>query len=708
MVCGSALMLSFVTGAALAQTPAATPVAQMPPIEMPTVIVTAQKEPADRQTLPLSVTVVTDDALDRAGITSLREAAIFAPNTFYSDLSARKVSNARFRGIGSSPANPAVTTYIDGVPQLSANSSSYGLLDVGQIEFVRGPQSALFGRNALGGIVNVTSRRPSLSSWTGRATMPLASDGGRDVTAAVSGPLAATVGLGVAITYGQRNGFTTNSLTGNTIDDRSAFEGKAQVMWTPAAGWETRVLVSGERARDGDYALADLDSLRSEPFTVARDFEGRSDRDIFAATILNRREGSRFTFSSATGIVRWQTQDVTDLDYSPLPLATRDNLERGLQFTQELRLASSDAAPFVLSDNIGLTWQAGVFLFTQDYSQEAVNAYAPFVLSPQITFPVSQTTPQSALDDVGMGLFGLVTTTFHERLAVTLGGRFDHERRDARLDTFYAPQIAPGTTVDAGRGFSAFSPQVSVSYRMRPGSQVYASASRGFKAGGFNPASPTGAEVYGEEHASHVEGGVKSSWAGGRVVTSAALFHINWRDLQLNLPDPFVPAQFYIANVGEATSRGVEFEVNARAHQHLTLFASAGHTRGRLSAGSVSMGRDVSGNPLPNTPGYTATLGAEVARAAGGRAALFVRADAVFYGAFKYDETNTVGQDAYWLANVRGGVRGERLFVEAWAKNLLDTAYVPVAFAFGATAPSGYVGEPGRPRTFGVTLGVGF
>jgi len=221
---GVALLMAVVASSAFAQAPA--PVAQMPPIEMPTVIVTAQKEPADRQTLPLSVTVVSEAALEGSGISSLREAAIFAPNTYFSDLSARKVSNARFRGIGSSPANPAVTTYVDGVPQLSANSSSYGLLDVEQIEFVRGPQSALFGRNALGGIVNVVSRRPSLSVWTGRTTMPLASDGGRDVTGALSGPVTDTLGVGVAVAYGQRNGFTTNSLTGNTIDDRSAFEGK--------------------------------------------------------------------------------------------------------------------------------------------------------------------------------------------------------------------------------------------------------------------------------------------------------------------------------------------------------------------------------------------------------------------------------------------------------------------------------------------------
>ena len=87
------------------------------------------------------------------------------------------MSNARFRGISSSPNNPGITTYIDGVPQFNANSSSIELLDVDQIEFVRGPQSALFGRNTLGGLVNITSTRPSLTKWTGTASVPFGNHG---------------------------------------------------------------------------------------------------------------------------------------------------------------------------------------------------------------------------------------------------------------------------------------------------------------------------------------------------------------------------------------------------------------------------------------------------------------------------------------------------------------------------------------------------
>src|SRR6266516_4490486 len=154
--------LAVVSSLALAPSSAFAQPAQPPPqVTLPTVTVTAQKEPADPQTLPTSLTLVPLDALWNGGMTTIGEASIYAPNTYFSDFTARKLSNPRFRGIGSSPANPAITTNIDGVPQLNTNSSSIEFLDVSQVEFVRGPQSALFGRNTLGGLVNITSARPS-------------------------------------------------------------------------------------------------------------------------------------------------------------------------------------------------------------------------------------------------------------------------------------------------------------------------------------------------------------------------------------------------------------------------------------------------------------------------------------------------------------------------------------------------------------------
>jgi len=705
----SAILLTVALGPSTVpvygQTPTSQGGQQVDPITLPPVTVTAQKEPADVQRVPVSVTVVPIDWLQLGSTVS--DAGIYSPNTFFSEFTARKLTNPRFRGIGASPANPSITTFIDGVPMLNANASNVELMDVEQVEFVRGPQSPLFGRNTLGGLINVASARPSLTRWSGQAAVPLGNYDAREIRASASGPLSSTLAVGASIAHAQRDGFTENAITSNDIDHRDATSGKVQLLWTPTANWETRVIVSGERARDGDYALSDLAGLRQDRYTTARDFEGNTDRDILSVAALTRREGNRLAFSTTTGIVRWKTFDVTDLDYTPLPLVGRENREESVQFTQEVRVASAGSAPLRVSDRVSLAWQAGGFLFTQNYEQLAVNSYAGFVLSPFIDFPVSQTTPDADLDDLGISFYGQGTFNVGDRLDLTAGARFDRENRDATLITAFDPMIAPPSTVEAEETFSTVSPQFAAAYRVRPNHTVYASASRGFKAGGFNPASPVGSEAYGEEFAWHAEGGIKSSTANGRVRLGAAAFWIDWQDLQLNLPNLQSPGQFYIANVGSASSRGVEFEVTGRAHSDLDLFGSFGLTDARFGDGTSSNGVDVSDNTIPNTPDYTAAFGAHLTRTLTPAATLYGHGEMVFYGAFKYDDANLAGQDAYSLANFRAGVRGRYLFAEGWIRNAFDSAYVPVAFAFPGAA-SGFLGESGRPRTFGVTAGLRF
>src|SRR5918993_3397684 len=187
-----------------AQDPKPTPAAnqQVDPITLPTVHVTAQKEPADVQKLPVSVTVVPIDWLQLGSTVS--DAGIYSPNTYFSEFSARKLTNPRFRGIGASPANPSITTFVDGVPMLNANASNIELMDVQQVEFVRGPQSALFGRNTLGGLINVANARPSLTTWSGQVGVPFGNYDAREVRGNASGPLSSTVAIGVSLSHAQR------------------------------------------------------------------------------------------------------------------------------------------------------------------------------------------------------------------------------------------------------------------------------------------------------------------------------------------------------------------------------------------------------------------------------------------------------------------------------------------------------------------------
>jgi iron complex outermembrane receptor protein len=518
------------------------------------------------------------------------------------------------------------------------------------------------------------------------------------------------MGVGIALQYGQRDGYTVNDLTGNDLDSREAFAAKGQFLWTPTSAWETRVIVNGERARDGDYALSDLGGLRQNPYHTARDFEGHTYRDVFATTIFNRHEGQRVAVTSTTGFMKWDTEDLTDLDYSPLPLLTRSNLEESFQFTQEVRFASSPKAPVRLGGDAGLAWQAGVFLFTQNYDQNAVNTLGPFVTSLPLT--VDYTSPLAALDDFGVGVYGQGTATLATRLDLTAGVRVDYEQKDANLSTFYTsasplfqPFFPPRRDVVADESYANVSPQFAVAFHVQPGKTIYASVANGYRAGGFNPTSPVGSEAYGEEHTWSVEGGVKTAWAGDRVTANASVFWIDWTDLQTNVPNQ---GEFYIANIGGASSSGVEVEVNARVHPGVDVFGSVGYTHARFDEGSTSSGASVGGNTIPNMPDYTGTIGVQLSHDVRQGWSLYGRAEGVFTGAFLYDDFNLEGQDAYSLANFRAGIRSRWVFVETWVRNAFDTAYIPTAFAYGPLAPSGFIGEMGRPRTFGISAGVGF
>jgi iron complex outermembrane receptor protein len=680
----------------------------VPRVTLPTVVVTAQKEPADPQRLPVSVSTADKETLDSAGVTAVSEASFVSPNTVFAELSARKISNPYIRGIGSSPLNPGVTTYIDGVPQLNANSANIELIDVDQIEFVRGPQSALFGRNAIGGLISISSARPSVSQWTSRFEAPLGTQRERGIRASTSGPVSGNAGVGFAFGTRARDGYTVNDITGHTLDNRSATFGRAQLLYMPTPKWETRLIFGGERDRDGDYALNDLEETRRNPFHAQRNVEGYTDRDIWSSTLLVRHEGTRYAFSSTTGGVWWTTRDFTDLDYTAQPLLTRDNAEKDTQFTQEFRLASAAQAPLRLSRQFAVEWQVGAALFSQHYTQDAVTGFAPQVLSPYIDFPVNQHSPEAALDDLGVGVYAMGTLTAWSELDLTLGARFDREQKKADLNTFYDPAIAPPTHVVGDRTFSDVSPQAALTWRATTAFSAYVTYGKGFKAGGFNPASPAGNESYGEEYAWNLEAGAKMNMVGGRVSATAAYYRIDWQDMQLNVPTPGAPAQFYIANVGNARSTGFEATVTARPLKGVDLFGTVGTTDAKFGAGSVSSGVDVSGNELPNTPGYTGSLGLKLSAGLSRTLSVYGRADVVFYGAYRYDDLNRAGQDAYSLVNLRGGFRAGKFGIDAWVRNVFDTRYVPVAFAYGSLAPSGFIGEPGHPRTVGLTARVGF
>ena len=363
-----------------------------------------------------------------------------------------------------------------------------------------------------------------------------------------------------------------------------------------------------------------------------------------------------------------------------------------------------------LSDAATLKWQAGLFLFTQNYDQDAVNNFAPVVLSPFI--PVRRCTStrrRPSLDDTGVGVYGRGRSACRRVDLTARRAVRSREPQGGRCRRSSSPaDCAAGPGVNTEKSFSNVSPQVAVAYRVQPDAMVYFSVTGGFKAGGFNPASPAGQRgLRRRAHAGTSRAGVKSALAGRRVTANLAVFSIDWQDLQLNLPNPQVPGQFYIANVGSARSSGVEFELQRPRHATASTCSPRSATRTRASAPGRRRAASTSpDNEIPNTPDYTATLRRRAVARRSRRASGSTAAPRSCSTARSSTTRRTSqGQDAYSLANFRVGVRGKRLFVEAWIRNAFDTKYIPVAFAYRAaravrvrrrTWPAAHVRRHGR------------
>ncbi len=444
------------------------------------VTVTARKQPENLQDLPLSDTVITKSTIDNAGVRTVGDAVGYVPNSIITEFSARKLSNPRFRGIGSSPLNPGVTTYFDGVPQFNANSSSIELLDIDQIEFVRGSQGALFGRNTIGGLINITSIRPSLSQASGMLFGTLGNHSMGDLRGTYSAPIIDDkLGFRLGFGYGKRDGYTTNTVTGNSIDDRRGFFGKGQLLWKPSEKQEVRLLLTGERDNDGDYALNDLAAVRANPFSVTRDFEGFTSRTLTAPTLIFDQKGNKVDFSMISGLVSWRTQDLTDLDYTAFPLAIRNNIEKDTQFTQEFRFASAKDAPVELSDKWKLKWQAGVSYFKQNYDQNAVNTLNP----PLGPLPGFQSLLAASLNDSGYGAYGQATITANDKLDLIAGLRGDYENKKASLTSSTNPAFGAPLVQNLKDNFSALTPQIGAAYHLTPSRLIYGTHQRWLQSG---------------------------------------------------------------------------------------------------------------------------------------------------------------------------------------------------------------------------------
>jgi iron complex outermembrane recepter protein len=666
------------------------------------VLVTARKIEEPLIDVPQAVSSFDAGDIRDRGADTVRDLSRYVPNVLLTEFTSRRLSLPYIRGVGSGQGDPAVTTFIDGVPQLTVSSANLPLFDAERVEFLRGPSSALYGRNTLGGAISITSA-PPVDELTGRARLTLGNFERRDFEASVSAPIVTdTLSASFAFRHAEREGYTINDLNGADVDSRDSNFGRAQFAWTPTESDTIRLSIHGEAARDGGFALAPLQSQRANPNRLTQDFDGKVDRDLAAATLNWQHVADDFEFQSITGVQGWEIAETADFDFSPIDGVRRFTDEEQVYVYQEFRIGSPAEESIRVGDGLELGWLAGVSGFWSDTEQSAVNEFRPGGAG--ILFPptnVGSDRAVGAFDALALGVYGQLTLTVHERLELAAALRYDYESRDADIRrTFVAGGFEiPVASTDGGQDFDELLPRFSIAYEVAEPARVYALASRGFKAGGFNLTAPTGLESFGTETSWTYEIGVKTAWLDDTLTASFAAFWIDWDDMQLSQFDP--AAGGYVTNAGESESRGIEIEAAWEMVEGLQLVGAFGFLETEFDTFIDSFGQNVRGNQLPFAPETTASLGLQYTHEfADGDWFAFARVDFFGVGRFYYDAGN-LASEQYELVNLRAGAGGRHWEFVGFVNNVGDERYQAVALQGNPADPTFFVAESAAPLNFG-------
>lgn len=662
------------------------------------------------QTLPMAITALSKSELARLGTSTLGEAAALAPAVTFS----QNVGFAQLtiRGIGANVlyagSDPSSSMYLDGVYLARPAMEFVQFLDLDRVEVLRGPQGTLYGRNAVGGAVNLISRPPT-NDFEASADFTAGDFGTLRAAARASGPLKPGRLMGsIAFTRGVRDGYVHNlehpdhPLGG---DDVTAARGQLRVVFDD----RTNLLLS-----------SDVDSQDGTPLTFNKvlavkpgfHIDNPPDlREVRASTrgwnrTLQSGASARLTtaftpsttLTSLTAYRQLDFEFFVDADMTELDLVTTHNRELQHQLSQEITLSHEQP---------GLTWVGGAFFFNEADHQTLWVDQPPARIQTQL---------DPRVDARSGALFGQATVGLTSRLSATVGVRYTHEKKDidnagGRYSLDVEDLAIPGSVYgySDSNAYSAWTPKIGLELKLSSDALAYVSATRGFKSGGFNLSSMVPGRGYAPEWAWSYEGGWKGTLMGGRSRFSVSAFMMDYTDLQVQTPIGI--GVFDIRNAAAATIRGVELETTTRlgrgieAGGHVTwLDATYDQYIAVSNSGAIA---DVAGNRLNNAPEWAGRLWIQWSGDIGRSRRLSIVADAtaqseVFYTPFNDDIER---QGAYGLLGVRVeyGPADRRWAVGAYARNLTNTDYITATFG---TSPAAFGGRPGPSRQFAIDFTV--
>ena len=661
------------------------------------IVVTARKRLESINTVPLAMTAVTAATIERAGVSSVEKLNTLVPSFTQvpaqdpgtNVITIRGITQVRF-------GEPPVALVVDGVQASSPDEGAQTLTDIERIEVLKGPQGATYGRNAIGGAINITTKTPTNSMAT-EASVTAGNGGYYQVFGGSSGPIVADKLLyRVSGSYTNFDGLIRNRTLDRKVDKTESYDFRGRLIFKPTERLSFDLRSNFEHLNGGSayyYPITGNDRINGV-YPVVSNRAGRGERRLrdFSLKIDYDLGGPTLTSISAYSYTRAATLG-QDLDFFPYPLQPgfggltlfQDRKVRGL--SQELRLTSASSGP--------LRWLVGAYYLN---THRDVDSEVHLDLGPGTAAdvgPILSNLPERNRNNA-YALFASVDYDISSKMKISVGLRQDWDDRH---------QTNPITASEVSRTFKALQPKASLSYFLQPDKMLYISAGRGFRSGGFNQQSTLFGREYGAEIANTYEGGTKLSLANRKVQLNGAVFYTTQRNVQVYRFDAATGAQG-ILTIRKAHHYGIEGDLNARVSRALSINLGGSLIESKIdNYDGTNLYR---GNKLPHVNGFQYNAGVQYDRKMSDRIDITARADFSSYGDLYWFIDNAAKQQQVRLVNARVIITRVPFSLTLAAENLFSRRYNTDYFSsFFAGTPTD-VGYPNEPRQFTAKIAFKF